>query len=107
MSFVHHSVTITSGSAETELEVEVKYSVTPGSRGDYYQPPESPSAEIIRASIVHKDGSKTLAPWLIDMLAEDDQLLSACLADNEQRAEDAAEYRAEAAREERMLSRQD
>lgn len=106
MSFMRHSITITSGSAESEIEVEVKYSVTPGYRGDYYQPPESPSAEIIRASIVHKDKSQTLAPWLIDMLAEDEQLLAACLADNEQRAEDAAEYRAEAAREERMLSRQ-
>lgn len=103
MTILRTTIEIGSGLADYEAEIEVCYRIHPGDKGSYYQPPSEATAEIEDVSIIAPDGTKYPAPWLADMLAEDEEMLSLCLLDADERAEDAAEYRAEAKRETRLL----
>lgn len=103
MATVRTSVEIGSGLSDYEAEIDVEYRIHPGFKGTYYQPPEEASAEIIAVTIIADDGTKYPAPWLADMLCDDEEVLSLCLLDTAERYEDAMEQRAEAKREERML----
>lgn len=103
MTTVRTSVEIGSGLSDYEVEIDVEYRINPGFKGTYYQPPEEASAEIIAVTIIAEDGTKYPAPWLADMLCDDEEVLSLCLLDTAERYEDAMDQRAEAKREERML----
>lgn len=103
MATVRTSVEIGSGFYDYEVEIDVEYRIHPGFKGTYYQPPEEASAEIIAVTIIAEDGTKYPAPWLADMLCDDEEVLSLCLLDEAERYEDAMDQRAEAKREERML----
>lgn len=103
MATVRTSVEIGSGLSDYEAEIDVEYRIHPGFKGTYYQPPEEASAEIIAVTIIADDGTKYPAPWLADMLCDDEEVLSLCLEDAAERYEDAMDQRAEAKREERML----
>ncbi|MGN6290359.1 MAG: hypothetical protein ACTHNA_13985 [Sphingopyxis terrae] len=103
MATVRTSVEICSGLSDYEAEINVEYLIHPGFKGTYYQPPEEASAEIIAVTIIAEDGTKYPAPWLADMLCDDEEVLSLCLVDEAERYEDAMEQRAEAKREARML----
>ena len=103
MTTFRTTIEIGSGLADYEAEIEVSYRIHPGYRGSYYQPPEDATAEIEDIAILASDGTKFPAPWLADLMAEDEELLALCMLDAEESAQDAAEYRAEAKREERML----
>ena len=97
------TIEIGSGLADYEAEIEVSYRIHPGDRGSYYQPPEEATAEIEDITILASDGTKFPAPWLADLMAEDEEILALCMLDAEERHQDAAECRAEAKREARML----
>lgn len=97
------TIEIGSGLADYEAEIEVSYRIHPGDRGSFYQPPSDATAEIEDVSIIASDGKKYPAPWLADLLVEDEEVLALCMLDAEERHQDAAEYRAEAQREARML----
>ena len=85
-----------------EVEVDIDYSVYAGFAGSQYEPSEPASASILEVSIV--SGGKTYpAPWLCDLIGEDDDILALCLEDDAERAEYAAEQRADAKREAMML----
>lgn len=103
MSRLHTTIEIGSGLADYEAEIEVDYRIHPGDKGSYYQPPSDATAEIEAVSIIAPDGTKYPAPWLADMLCDDEEVLSLCLLDTAERYEDAMEQRAEAKREARML----
>lgn len=103
MTTLRTTIEIGSGLADYEAEIEVSYRIHPGDDGSYYQPPSEAIAEIEDVSIIAPDGKKYPAPWLADLLVEDEEILSLCLLDGEERAQDAAEYRAEAEREARLL----
>lgn len=103
MATVRTSVEIGSGLSDYEAEIDVEYRIHPGFKGTYYQPLEEASAEIIAVTIIADDGTKYPAPWLADMLCDDEEVLSLCLLDEAERYEDAMDQRAEAKREERML----
>ncbi len=103
MATVRTSVEIGSGLSDYEAEIDVEYRIHPGFKGTYYQPPEEASAEIIGVTIIAEDGTKYPAPWLADLLVEDEEILSLCLLDADERHQDALEARAEAKREERWL----
>lgn len=104
MSKLTTAVEIGSGLADYEVEIEVGYRIHPGDRGSYYQPPSEATAEIEDVTIIAADGAKYPAPWLADLLADDEEILSLCFLDAQERAEDAAEHSAEARREDRMLA---
>lgn len=102
MSAFTTTIEIGSGLADYEVEIEVGYRIHPGDRGSYYQPPEEATAEIEDISIL-SNGTKFPAPWLAELVAQDEEILALCMLDAEERHQDAAEYRAEAQREARML----
>ena len=88
MATVRTSVEIGSGLSDYEVEIDVEYRINPGFKGTYYQPPEEASAEIIAVTIVAEDGTKYPAPWLADMLCDDEEVLSLCLLDAAERYEE-------------------
>lgn len=103
MSKLATTIEIGSGLADYEIEIEIGYRIHPGDRGSHYQPATEATAEIEDVTIIASDGTKYPAPWLADLLVDDEEMLSLCLLDGDERAEDAAEYRAEARREARLL----
>ena len=81
---------------EIEADVRVTYSRYAGYKGDYYQPSEPASVEIVE--IVPADKSITIP----EHFHEDDALLAECMEDWASEEADAEEYRAEAARDRLM-----
>lgn len=103
MGCLRTTIEIGSGLADYEAEIEVDYRIHPGDKGSYYQPPSDATAEIEAVSIIAPDGTKYPAPWLADLLVEDEEILSLCLLEADERHQDALEARAEAKREDRWL----
>lgn len=103
MSSLRTTLSIGSGLYDYEIEVVIDYSVSPGFAGSYHQPPEPASAEILAVAVIDSHGKSHPAPWLCDLLADDEEMLSLCLVDDDERAEYAAEQRADAKREAMML----
>lgn len=104
MSVVRTTLEILTGDAGYEIEIDVDYSIYAGFAGSQEQPPEPASASINEVWVVGDDKTYTYpAPWLRDMLAEDGDILERCMADALDRAEYAAEQRADAKREAMML----
>lgn len=102
MSRLHTSLEILTGDAGYEIDIVVDYSVYAGFAGSYEQPPEPASASITDVSVV-SEGKTYPAPWLCDLIADDEEILALCLGDDCERAEYAAEQRADAKREAMML----
>ena len=102
MSRLRTALEILTGDAGYEIEIDVDYSVYAGFAGSQYEPPEPASASIQDVSIV-SGGKSHPAPWLCDLIAEDDAILTLCLEDDAERAEYAADQRADAQREAMML----
>lgn len=102
MPTVRTTFDIESGLASYGIEVEIEYSYYAGYRGSRMEPPESEIVTIEGATILD-DGERFPAPWLAGMLDTDAEVLSLCLLDYHERRIDAAEQRAEAMREERMM----
>lgn len=102
MSLLRTTLEILTGDAGYEIEIIVDYSVYDGHHGVEGFPPEPASASILEVAIV-SDGKTHPAPWLCDLIAEDEDILERCMADALDRAEYAAEQRADAKREAMML----
>jgi len=75
---------------QADHDVRVTYSRYEGYNGDYYQPPEDPSVEILE--IAPADKSIIVPSYFY----EDDGLIAECLEDWQDEHERAAEYKAEA-----------
>lgn len=75
---------------QADHDVRVTYSRYEGYRGDYYQPPEDPSVEILE--IVPADKSIIVPSYFY----EDDGLIAECMENWQDECERAAEYKAEA-----------
>ena len=103
MSSLRTTLSIGSGLDDYEIEIVVDYSITPGFAGSYHQPPEPASAEILAVAVIDSLGKSHPAPWLCDLLSDDEEMLSLCLVDEAERSEYAAELRAESQREARMF----
>ena len=89
------------------LVLAVDYEFHPGFKGSWDEPPEGDTAEITAVRIL-RDGNHLPAPaWLSDWIEADAVLLDRLIADaaenNESDKADAAERRAEAARDDRMM----
>lgn len=80
------SIVIEDELGETEYDVRVLYQYDKGYKGDYYQPPEADSVEIIK--ITPADTSITVS----EHFYEDDGLIAECMADVAHRAAEAAAY---------------
>lgn len=102
MSVLRTTLEILTGDAGYEIEIDVDYSVYAGFAGSQEQPSEPASASINEVWVVG-DGKTYPATWLCDMLADDGDILERCMADAIERAEYAAEQRADAQREAMML----
>jgi len=81
---------------EIDADVRVLYSRYAGYKGDYYQPPEDASVEIIE--ITPADRSLT-AP---DYFFTDDDLIAECMAAWDEEIADAEEWHAQARRDRMM-----
>lgn len=82
---------------EVEAEVNVTYALHPGYAGDRFNPPEGADVEIIK--IVTVDG-ETIVP---DHFTESADLIAECFENEADEADAAAEYRAEQARDDRLM----
>lgn len=78
---------------DTEVDVRVLYQRYKGYRGNYYQPSEPASVEIIK--IVCADPEIGIP----DHFGDNEELKAECMADWEVDAEDAAEWRAQCRRD--------
>jgi hypothetical protein len=87
------------GADEIEADVRVVYSRYAGYRGSLTEPPEDASVEII--SITPKDPTITI-PARFD---DDDDLIAECMADWDAEEADAAEWRAQARRDDLLMER--
>lgn len=93
---LHTSIVIEDELGETEYDVRVVYQYDKGYRGDYYQPPEPDSVEII--TITPADAALTVP----EHFYEDDGLIAECFADAASEAAEAAEWRAQSRRDAMM-----
>lgn len=93
------TIQISSGHAEYETEIEVDYTVHRGCRATYTQPGEEDTAEIASIKVLNTDGSWWAAPFLGDLLQNDDEILADCMQDWIEREIYAEEQRAEIRRE--------
>ena len=82
------SIVIEDELGETEYDVRVVYQYDKGYRGDYYQPPEADSVEII--TITHADAALIIP----EHFYEDEGLIAECFADAASEAAEAEEWRA-------------
>ena len=78
---------------ETEYDVRVLYQYDKGYKGDYYQPPEPASVEILEI----KPADTTLT--VPEHFYEDEGLIAECMADVAEQAAEAAEWRAQSRRD--------
>lgn len=90
------SITIEDELGETDYDVRVIYSRSKGFRGDHIDPPEPSSVEIVEIQCADK--SVTIP----EHFYEDEALLTECMEDWASEEIEAAEYRAEAARDRLM-----
>lgn len=90
------SIVIENELGETEYAVRVLYQYDKGYAGSYYQPPEPASVEIIE--ITPTDQSLTVP----EHFYEDEGLIAECMADVEEQAAEAAEWRAQSRRDQLM-----
>ena len=103
MSVLHTTVEIVSCLAEYDLPVDVEYTYHPGRSQTSVDPAEPASCEITGVAVVDAAGTRHPAPWLCDLLSDDEEMLSLCELDADERAMNAADDRADAAREDRAL----
>lgn len=82
--------------SEIEADVRVTYSRHAGYKGDYYQPPEEASVEIVE--IQPADKSITVPEHFF----EDEALVAECLQDWDNDEADAEEWRAQSRRDRLM-----
>ncbi len=87
------SIVIDDELGETEYDVRVVYQYDKGYRGDYYQPPEVDSIEII--DITPADTSFIVPESFYD----DEALIAECFADVAEQAAEAAEWHAQSRRD--------
>lgn len=102
MSDLRTTIEIGSGLSDYEVEIEVEYTVHRGCAQTQTQPGEDDSIEITEVRVVH-GGMTYGAPWLLDLLADDEEITSLCMLDAIEERQAQAEYRAEARREALML----
>ena len=90
---LHTSIVIEDELGETEYDVRVLYQYDKGYKGDYYQPPEPDSVEILE--ITPADRALTVP----EHFYEDEGLIAECMADVAEQAAEAAEWRAQSRRD--------
>jgi|GEM_PF-2728942 len=90
------SIMIDDELGETEYDVRVTYEGHAGYKGDYYQPAEPPSIEIINIEPADK------ALTVPEHFYEDEGLIAECFADWENERAEAAEWRAQSRRDQLM-----
>lgn len=93
----------TGGLDDYSVPVEIAYSFRPGFQATYTQPGEADTVSLEGITVIDSAGGRHGADWLIGILENDEELLSLCALDHEEGRIAAEEYRAEAAREERLL----
>ena len=87
-------------SGETQLQVEINYSVNPGYRGDRIDPPQAASISIMCWELTGPDGPLDCPKWLADIFTPDNATLLQFAADDLQaEAEDRADARRDINRE--------
>lgn len=97
------SVEILTGDTGYDVPVEVHYTRYDGCRETLEQPAEQASVEIGEVRAIDAGGKSHDAPWLTDLLSDDEDLRALCMEDWADAAEYAADQRADAIREDRML----
>lgn len=85
--------------AGTELEARISFKVHPGDKGDRINPPSEPQAEIQSVEIVVRGEKHDCPQWLHDLLSADlvlhDEMLGSAAEEDEARADEASDMRAE------------
>jgi hypothetical protein len=95
---------------EHEFVLHLGYFFTPGYPDSYDEPGASDSIEIVRIRLLKPDGTKEydVPVWMQALIDNDESLTASLMADAREdiayHAEAAAEYRAEADRDDRMMS---
>ncbi|MBO9602578.1 MAG: hypothetical protein J7496_08730 [Novosphingobium sp.] len=95
----------TGGFQDYSVPVVIDYTYQAGCSATYTQPGEADTVSLNSIKVIDAAGKSHDSDWLIDLLCDDDELLSLCALDWQEAQQDAAEYRAEARREDAELER--
>jgi len=87
----------------TELDLVVIYTATKGTPASYGDPGSPDEIEIIGLRLANEASALHLPAWLDDLICDDESLKLSLHTDWQEQRQEAAEYAAEARREERML----